>query len=392
MPMITKFLIIVILFHMATYFSFASAEETPTIAIEKGKFAIEQAQKAGAHEIAQEDLAAAKSWLASAQKEYEKFKSAGAWMTTEKTRRIKEEEITYLATMAKIRAMIAEHKIKREAISKKLQAQIKELKGYQNKLDSLKKQLAEAEMIKMFQGQMEAKEKELAETKSQIWKLEQEKKLILAEASSKVREIELSRQKELTELRIKEAQRAAEIEKELAEAKFKIEELTKEKAKEETEKKTLAEKLVLLQEKTASLERKMDIFTAASKISGTSVKMTEKEVNISILAHHLFTAKLGLKDQGKETLDRVGNLLNAYPDYQVIIRGHTDSLGTPALNQGLSEKRAQKVREYLVAYQNILPSKIIAEGKGSSEPVAPNDTEPGRMLNRRVEIVMIIEK
>ncbi|MGQ9695882.1 MAG: hypothetical protein ACUVWV_14190, partial [Thermodesulfobacteriota bacterium] len=248
MPMITKFLIIVILFHMATYFSFASAEETPTIAIEKGKFAIEQAQKAGAHEIAQEDLAAAKSWLASAQKEYEKFKSAGAWMTTEKTRRIKEEEITYLATMAKIRAMIAEHKIKREAIFKKLQTQIKELKAYQNKLDSLKKQLAEAEMIKMFQGQMEAKEKELAETKSQIWKLEQEKKLILAEASSKVREIELSRQKELTELRLKEAQRAAEIEEQLAEAKFKIEELTKEKAKEETEKKTLAEKLVLLQE------------------------------------------------------------------------------------------------------------------------------------------------
>lgn len=388
-----KYLLIVLfLLNSAPYFSFGLAEETPTMAIEKAKFAVEQAQKAGAFKAAPEDLATAEAWLASAQKEYEKSKSAGAWMTSEKTRRIKEAEIIYLATMAKIKAMIAENRVKKEAASKKLTAYHKELKIYQNKLDFLKKQLAEAEIIKKFQAQIEAKEKESEETKRQIWKMEQEKKLIMAEALRKVREIELNRQKELSEIRIKETQRAAEIEKELAEARLKLEELAKEKTKEETEKKSISEKLSLLQEKTASLERKIDIIIAASKISGTTSKITEKEIIINILANHLFTPKLELSDQGKETLDHIGKLLNNYPGYQVIVRGHTDSIGNPTVNQELSEKRAQKVREYLVAYQNIFANRIIAEGWGPSRPVAPNDSEAGRMLNRRVEIVLIMEE
>jgi OOP family OmpA-OmpF porin len=54
----------------------------------------------------------------------------------------------------------------------------------------------------------------------------------------------------------------------------------------------------------------------------------------------------------------------------------------------VSEKRASKVREYLVAYQNVNPSLVTSEGLGPSQPAASNATEAGRALNRRVEIAV----
>ncbi len=387
-----KFLLIVLFFLNTAASSFGLTEETPTIAIEKAKFAIEQAQKAGASKTTPEDLAAAKSWLASAQKEYEKLRSPGTWMTPEKTRRLKEEEIIYLATMAKIRAMVAENRAKKEALSKKLQTHIKELEDHQNKLDLLKKNLAEKKKNQEFQAQIETKRKALAAIKEQLGAIEQEKKLILAESLNKVREIEMLKQRELEEFSRKEAQRTAEIEKELAAAKFKLEELTKEKIRAEAEKKIQDEKLTQLQEKVASLERKIALFIATSKISEPSIKFTEKEITINILAQQLFSPTMEIKNPGKQTLDQISSLLNTHPDYQIIVRGHTDNRGNPASNQVLSEKRAQKVRDYLVINHNVNPARISAEGWGASQPIAPNDTEAGRMLNRRVEIIMIIEK
>ncbi len=371
---------------------FGHAEESPTIAIEKARFAIDQAQKAGVNTIGQEDLAAAKTWLNAAQKELEKFKSGRTWLTSEKARRIKEEEVIYLATLAKIRAMIAENRVKRGEVSIKLQAALKELKENENRLALLKKDLAETKKAQEFQTKIEAERKAFERLKEQLAALEQEKKLILAEALSKVREIEFRRQQEIEEISLKEAQKAIELEKELAQTKKKLENLAQEKTKEEEEKKSLTEKLALLQEKSAALERKVEILTAASKISGTSIKFGEKEISITILAQHLFSPAMEIKNPGKQTLDEVSSLLNNYPDCQVIVRGHTDALGHPSLNQSLSEKRALKVKEYLVTHQNILPSRITAEGWGASQPIAPNDTEAGRTLNRRVEIIMVVEK
>ncbi|MDO8955736.1 MAG: OmpA family protein [Deltaproteobacteria bacterium] len=73
---------------------------------------------------------------------------------------------------------------------------------------------------------------------------------------------------------------------------------------------------------------------------------------------------------------------------KVIVRGHTDSVGKEEVNQALSEKRAQKVREYLVAYQDIQPTRVTTQGVGPSQPVATNTTEAGRALDRRVEIAI----
>jgi OOP family OmpA-OmpF porin len=83
-------------------------------------------------------------------------------------------------------------------------------------------------------------------------------------------------------------------------------------------------------------------------------------------------------DEGVRKLEEVG-------DANVKIVGHTDSIGSDAYNQTLSERRAEAVREYFVAH-GIAASRLTTEGRGESEPVASNDTKDGRYMNRRVEL------
>jgi outer membrane protein OmpA-like peptidoglycan-associated protein len=85
------------------------------------------------------------------------------------------------------------------------------------------------------------------------------------------------------------------------------------------------------------------------------------------------------------TLNKIARVLNQYGKTTVTVIGHTDSLGTHADNQILSEKRAQAVMDYF-AGQNVNPLRLEAYGKGETEPRADNTSEAGRQLNRRVEL------
>ena len=80
--------------------------------------------------------------------------------------------------------------------------------------------------------------------------------------------------------------------------------------------------------------------------------------------------------------------LNDNPDIKVEIQGHTDNIGSDQYNLKLSEKRAQTVRDYLVA-KGIDPSRLTVKGYGESMPVADNNTTEGRALNRRIEFKVL---
>jgi outer membrane protein OmpA-like peptidoglycan-associated protein len=85
---------------------------------------------------------------------------------------------------------------------------------------------------------------------------------------------------------------------------------------------------------------------------------------------------------------RLQALLPKLSDPSVIsvkVIGHTDSVGSDSYNQGLSERRASSVAEYLIS-QGLAPQKVTSQGHGESEPVADNDTDEGRARNRRVEL------
>jgi len=81
----------------------------------------------------------------------------------------------------------------------------------------------------------------------------------------------------------------------------------------------------------------------------------------------------------------VVKILKDNPDVSIHIEGHTDSIGTEEYNLQLSRKRAESVRNYLVS-KGISPERITIFGFGASMPIATNQTEEGRALNRRVEV------
>ena len=95
--------------------------------------------------------------------------------------------------------------------------------------------------------------------------------------------------------------------------------------------------------------------------------------------------KANIKPEAEPVLDAAVEVLKENTDVKVRVGGHTDSVGTDAYNQGLSERRAKSVRDYLVSH-GIDSSRLTAVGYGESQPVADNKTADGRAQNRRVTL------
>ncbi len=81
--------------------------------------------------------------------------------------------------------------------------------------------------------------------------------------------------------------------------------------------------------------------------------------------------------------------VKARPGWLIVVSGHTDNTGNPQLNQTLSQKRAEAVRDWMRDTGDVPESCFAVQGYGESRPVATNDTPEGRTLNRRVEISLV---
>lgn len=98
-----------------------------------------------------------------------------------------------------------------------------------------------------------------------------------------------------------------------------------------------------------------------------------------------------LTDDAIKKLDNIGEVLKKYKDYNVIIKGHTDDIGSKRYNKKLSEERAKNVLDYLIKKGYITEKQGSYKGMGEENPIADNSTEEGRQKNRRVEIIIIPE-
>ena len=127
--------------------------------------------------------------------------------------------------------------------------------------------------------------------------------------------------------------------------------------------------------------------------AGSGVDVTETDGGQAILVNlpDGVTFDVGsytLKPEFRATLDKVAESMIQYPNSLIDVYGHTDSTGSDAFNQTLSENRARTVANYLIS-RGVSAARVRSQGFGETMPVASNDTVEGRSKNRRVEIKIV---
>ena len=124
------------------------------------------------------------------------------------------------------------------------------------------------------------------------------------------------------------------------------------------------------------------------RLAGTGVRVVRAGDDIRLIMPSDITFDVDraeIRPRFFRTLNAVATVLNGFPETSVVVTGHTDSTGSAAHNQRLSERRAMAVVRYLQA-QGVNPARLEAVGMGERMPVASNASEQGRARNRRVEI------
>jgi outer membrane protein OmpA-like peptidoglycan-associated protein len=113
---------------------------------------------------------------------------------------------------------------------------------------------------------------------------------------------------------------------------------------------------------------------------------------IAVTVHFAFDSS-EILPQAEVNLRSLGQALQSpqLAAYQIRIEGHTDSTGPAAYNIGLSHRRANSVKEYLVQHFDIDADRLLTDGRGEDEPIISNDTREGRRKNRRAEFINLGE-
>ncbi|MFD1469263.1 OmpA family protein [Hymenobacter caeli] len=140
----------------------------------------------------------------------------------------------------------------------------------------------------------------------------------------------------------------------------------------------------------ALIGRKMDKQAAELRrdLEGATVERVGEGIKITFASGILFGSNSAtLTPAAAGNIDELATTLQKYADTNVVVEGHTDSSGSDAINQPLSQRRAQAVANELTA-KSVDAARITATGYGSTQPVADNTTVAGKAANRRVEVAI----
>lgn len=127
------------------------------------------------------------------------------------------------------------------------------------------------------------------------------------------------------------------------------------------------------------------------RMAGTGVDVVRDGDNITLDMPEAITFAFNsstLNQRSYAVLDRVADTLREYDQTLIEVAGHTDSVGSEAYNQRLSEQRAQAVANYLIS-RGISGQRLMVFGAGEMHPIASNETDAGRAENRRVELTIV---
>lgn len=123
-------------------------------------------------------------------------------------------------------------------------------------------------------------------------------------------------------------------------------------------------------------------------IPGAVVERVGEGIQVTFASGLLFDFDSDVvRSAAQANLRNLAASLDKYPGSELLIAGHTDSVGTDSYNLALSQRRAEAAAAYL-ASQGVARARLSSKGLGEGEPVAPNETEAGRSKNRRVEVAI----
>lgn len=126
----------------------------------------------------------------------------------------------------------------------------------------------------------------------------------------------------------------------------------------------------------------------AQNIPGATVERVGEGIQVTFQSGLLYDFdSYRVRPEAGQNLSNLAASLDKYPNTDLLIVGHTDSVGGNAYNQQLSERRALAAADYLAAH-GVSRDRIHTSGRGEAEPVASNDTDAGRQKNRRVEVAI----
>jgi OOP family OmpA-OmpF porin len=189
-------------------------------------------------------------------------------------------------------------------------------------------------------------------------------------------------------LAMAEAERAAKAKKEAEEARSlaAAEAERAAKAKGEAEQARMAARAEA--ERAAKAKAEADQLT--KELSDLKAKQTERGIILTLGDVLFATGKADLSPEAMRSVDKLVEFLKKYTNRNVLIEGHTDSVGSDEFNLTLSQKRADSLKEALTG-KGIEEKRITTVGYGKKYPVASNDTQGGRQQNRRVEVSILNE-
>ena len=124
------------------------------------------------------------------------------------------------------------------------------------------------------------------------------------------------------------------------------------------------------------------------QVAGATVERIGEGIQVTFASGLLYDFDADrLRPAAEQNLRNLATTLGRYRDTDLLIVGHTDSVGSDSYNQGLSERRARSVSDFLLT-QGVVARRLHSTGRGEMEPIGPNADDSGRQANRRVEVAI----
>jgi outer membrane protein OmpA-like peptidoglycan-associated protein len=223
---------------------------------------------------------------------------------------------------------------------------------------------------------------------NEMEKLNRETANIIAEKRTQEARVAQKEAEKARLLAMSETERAAKAKKEAEEARLlaAAEAERAGRAKAEAEQARMAARA----EAERAARAKAEADQLMRELSDLKAKQTERGIVLTIGDVLFATAKADLSSDALRSVDKLADFLQKYPSRNVLIEGHTDSVGSEEYNLTLSERRADSVKESLTS-RGIGSERIATKGYGKNYPVASNDTAAGKQQNRRVEVIILNE-